>query len=65
MVSLPNGMTTVYAYGGQSRLTKIEHKDGGTVKQSFTYSLTPGGNITKTTHADLSYWDYAYDGRAA
>ncbi len=56
-------MKTWYSYDERSRLTKIEHKDGTTVKESFLYALDDAGNITKTTQADGSYWDYTYDGR--
>lgn len=42
---------------------KNEHKDGETVVEGFIYALTSGGNITRTTHADGSYWDYGYDAR--
>ena len=62
-VAIPNGMTTEYAYDTRDRLTKIEHKDGSTVLDGFTYALDDGGNITTTTHADSSLWDYEYDGR--
>ena len=59
----PNGMATVYGYDAARRLTKIDHKDGSTIVQGFTYALDNGGNITKTTHEDGSLWTYAYDGR--
>ena len=59
----PNLMKTFYSYDTRSRLYKIEHKDGTTVKESFLYALDDAGNITKTTQADGSYWDYTYDGR--
>jgi RHS repeat-associated protein len=62
-VSIPNGMTTAYGYDTRNGLTKIEHKDGATVLDGFTYALDDGGNITTTTHADSSLWDYEYDGR--
>jgi RHS repeat-associated protein len=62
-VSIPNGMTTAYGYDTRNRLTKIEHKDGATVLDGFTYALDDGGNITRTTQADSSLWDYEYDGR--
>jgi RHS repeat-associated protein len=60
---VPNGMTTNYAYDTKNRLTAIEHKDGTTVLDGFTYALDKVGNITKTTHEDASYWDYLYDNR--
>ncbi|MDZ4860202.1 MAG: RHS repeat-associated core domain-containing protein [Candidatus Hydrogenedentes bacterium] len=56
-------MTTNYTYDTKNRLSAIEHKDGGTVLDGFTYELDDSGNITKTTHEDGSYWDYAYDDR--
>jgi RHS repeat-associated protein len=62
-VGIPNGMTTEYGYDTRNRLTAIEHKDGATVLDGFTYALDDGGNITRTTQADSSLWDYEYDGR--
>jgi len=44
-------------------MTKIEHKDGSTVLDGWTYALDDNGDITKTTNADSSYWDYYYDNR--
>ena len=61
--SHPNGMTTVYSYDTRNSMTKIQHKDGAAVKESFTYALDDNGNIDKTTHEDGSLWDYLYDGR--
>lgn len=61
--NIPNGMTTNYSYDSRNRLTKIEHKDGSTVLDGFTYALDNFANITKTTHEDGSFWDYLYDGR--
>ena len=43
-------------------MTKLEHKDGSTVKLGFTYALTAGGQITRITHQDNAYWAYANDG---
>lgn len=60
---LPNGMTTNYTYDTKNQLTAIEHKDGTTVLDGFTYALDKQGNITNTTHNDSSYWDYLYDDR--
>ncbi len=60
---LPNGMATEYSYDGANRMTKLEHKDGATVKLGFTYGLTPGGQITRITHNDSTYWSYGNDGR--
>ena len=62
-VAIPNGMTTEYGYDTRNRLTKIEHKDGASVLDGFTYALDGGGNITRTTQADSSLWSYEYDGR--
>jgi YD repeat-containing protein len=61
--SHPNGMTTVYTYDANSMLTTIEHKDGETVKKSFTYALDDVGNISTMTQDDGTVWDYDYDGR--
>ncbi|GMV95138.1 MAG: hypothetical protein AMXMBFR82_49160 [Candidatus Hydrogenedentota bacterium] len=61
--NIPNGMTTNYAYDTRNRLTAIEHKDGSTVLDGFTYALDDVGNITSTTHEDGSFWEYLYDGR--
>ena len=43
--SHPNGMTTVYSYDTRNSMTKIQHKDGAAVKESFTYALDDNGNI--------------------
>ena len=51
-------MTTAYSYDNRNRLTKIEHKDGAAIKQSFLYALDDVGNITKTTQDDGSVWEY-------
>ena len=51
-ITRTNGLTAAYSYDGRNALTKIEHKDGVTVKQSFTYALDDVGNITTTTHDD-------------
>jgi RHS repeat-associated protein len=56
-------MTTVYAYDTRNRMTKLEHKDGGTVIDGFTYSMDKDGAITTTTESDNDYWNYEYDGR--
>jgi RHS repeat-associated protein len=61
--SHPNGMTTNYAYDDKSRLTKIEHKDGSTVKLGFTYTLDDNGNVTDVTYDGGETWEYFYDGR--
>ena len=53
-VSIPNGMTTVYTYDTRNRLTKIEHKDGSTVLDGWTYSLDDQRNITRTDQADVA-----------
>jgi len=42
-------------------MTKLEHKDGATVKLGFTYALTAGGQITRITHQDSTYWSYGND----
>jgi YD repeat-containing protein len=44
-------------------MTAIEHKDGATALDGYTYGLDAQGDITRTTHQDGSYWDYTYDGR--
>ncbi|MBN2312000.1 MAG: RHS repeat-associated core domain-containing protein [Candidatus Hydrogenedentes bacterium] len=62
-VSIPNGMTTAYGYDTRNRLAAIEHKDGGTVLDGFTYAFDDAGNITTITHEDDAYWGYEYDGR--
>ena len=59
----PNGMATVYTYDSVGRPTSVDHKDGSTVKQGFTYAYDDFFNITRTTHEDGSYWDYTYDDR--
>ncbi|GMV90599.1 MAG: hypothetical protein AMXMBFR82_03770 [Candidatus Hydrogenedentota bacterium] len=61
--NIPNGMTTNYTYDTRNRLTAIEHKDGTTVLDGFTYALDDAGNIATTTHEDGSFWEYLYDGR--
>jgi len=61
--SLLNGMTTAYSYDNRNRMTKIEHKDGATVLDGYTYALDAGGDITRVTDQNSEYWDYAYDGR--
>ncbi len=33
-------------------MTKLEHKDGSTVKLGFGCALTPGGQITHIPHQD-------------
>jgi RHS repeat-associated protein len=62
-LTIPNGMTTAYTYDNRNRLTKIEHKDVTTVKDSFTYALDDNGTVTKVTQQDDAYWEYEYDGR--
>ena len=49
-------MTTAYGCDGRNRMTKIEHKDGATALDGFTYALDAQGGITRTTHQDGSYW---------
>lgn len=56
----PNGMDTVYSYDGLNRLTKIEHKDGVTVMDSFAYVLDDVGNLESVEQVDGSVWDYWY-----
>ena len=58
-----NGIVTAYSYDSRNRLTKIEHKDGATVVDGFTYALDSQGEITRVTYQDGAYWNYAYDGR--
>jgi len=62
-MTIPNGMATAYSYDVQNRLTKIEHKDGESVEDSFAYLLDDNANITKITDQDDAYWEYWYDGR--
>ena len=62
-VTHANGIVTVYNYDNRNRLTKIEHKNGATVVDGFTYALDSQGEITRVTYQDGAYWDYAYDGR--
>ena len=42
-MDIPNGMDTFYDYDADGRMTKISHKDGATVKQSFAYEFDDGG----------------------
>ncbi len=37
--SHPNGLDSVFSYDGGNRMTKIELKDGQTVRESFLYAL--------------------------
>ncbi len=62
-VSIPNGMTTAYTYDNRHRMTKLDHKYGGTVLDGYTYALDAGGGITRVTDQNSEYWDYTYDGR--
>ena len=62
-VSIANGMTTAYTYDNRNRLTKIDHKDGSTVVDGFTYGLDKEGNITKATYQDTANRVYGCDGR--
>ena len=63
-LSLPNGMVTDYSYDGGHRMTKLEHKDGATVKacppdNSFDVSR---GRETSDEAAHLGKcagWEYA------
>jgi YD repeat-containing protein len=52
-----------YAYDTRNRMTKIEHKDGQSVVDGFTYALDPQDEITRVTDQDSAYWDYGYDTR--
>jgi YD repeat-containing protein len=45
-VSIPNGMTTAYSYDTRNRLTKIDHKDGATVKDGWTYAYDARYRLT-------------------
>ena len=62
-VTHANGIVRLYSYDGRNRLTKIEHKNGATVVDGFTYALDSQGEITRVTYQDGAYWNYAYDGR--
>ena len=62
----PNGMNTEYTYDTAGRLTKIEHKDNGTVRAGWEYTLSDGGNILRmasTVSGSDQAWEYAYDAR--
>ena len=59
-------MTTNYTYDGQNRMTKLEHKDGSTVKAGWSYGLDDNGGILQmasTVSSSGQAWAYGYDGR--
>ena len=59
-MDIPNGMDTHYAFDGFGQMTSIEHKDGATVLDGWTYGMG-GGAITSITADDGSRWAYEHD----
>lgn len=43
---------TVYTYDSQSRVSSMQHKDGSSILESFTYTYDKENNILSTTHVN-------------
>lgn len=72
--TLPNGVTTTYAYDAAGRMEDIQHRDGsGRLISQFHYTLDANGNreqmrVSRPNPADptqtvVGNYNYAYDSR--
>ena len=60
--TLPNGVTTEYAFNVRDQVTGIYYKDSsGVILASIQYTLDGFGQPTKILREDGSYWLYEYD----